>query len=74
MYGIPIGSVRLRGEYPSHSPELVKYVRTEFGDETPDWLVAETLALNGKRSARGRKRLANRLGASRKLGRAPDLS
>ncbi len=54
--------------YPA---ELKSYVRTEFGDESPHWLVAESLGAHQGTPGRFRKRLfswANALGsAARKL-------
>ncbi|MFQ5838584.1 MAG: hypothetical protein ACE5HJ_07350 [Thermoplasmata archaeon] len=58
MFGIPPGSVRLDRDTALYSSELKKYVKTEFGDASPHWLVLEALNHNGKKPSRAGRWLA----------------
>ncbi|MCJ2519993.1 MAG: hypothetical protein LN412_03480 [Candidatus Thermoplasmatota archaeon] len=56
MFGIPVSGVRLNREPRRFPEDLVKYVRTEYGASSPQWLVSEARrTLRGATHENGRK-------------------
>lgn len=49
MLAVPLGSIVVDSPPARRSPELAYYVRHEYGDESPEWLVleAQKALLNG---------------------------
>ncbi len=58
MFAVPMGNVRLDPSPVRYPPDLVRYVRTEFGDTQPHWLVSKVLAPGGRKSGKALRRLA----------------
>ncbi len=58
MFAIPLGSKRVETAYARYSPQLVRYVRTEYGDESPEWLISEAQSSRRNSSISRSKRTA----------------
>ncbi len=74
MHAIPLGSVRPNSEIVRYPQELVKYVRTEYGEQSPEWLLAEALGRDGRDPRRAKRGTRLLRGGIKREGRgAPSV-
>lgn len=66
-----LSGVRMDGDPIEWSPDLTRYVRTEYGDKSPHWLVSEALRPRTKVSRSLRKGLDTLLKPPRVVEQCP---